>query len=67
MIQACRGGKFDYGVESEATDAPDPGAPPSEEEAKESMERQVGKGRGRGGRGREREGWRERGEGGREG
>ena len=39
IIQACRGGKFDYGVESESTDAPT--SPPSEEELKEAMEQQV--------------------------
>ena len=41
--QACRGGRFDYGVESETVDAPD--TPPiPDEEMKELMEEQVSTG-----------------------
>ena len=38
--QACRGGKFDYGVEMETTDAPDEN-PITETELKQIMESQV--------------------------
>lgn len=37
-LQACRGGKFDYGVESESTDGP---ATADDEELKDIMEKQV--------------------------
>ncbi len=39
-MQACRGGKFDYGVESETTDGAD-GEEPSEDQMKEIVEQQV--------------------------
>ena len=39
-VQACRGGRFDYGVEMESTDAPGE-EPVPEEEVKEMMETQV--------------------------
>ena len=38
--QACRGGKFDYGVETESTDAPGE-EPVSEDQMKQLMEKQV--------------------------
>lgn len=40
IIQACRGGRFDYGVESETTDGPGDGPEPTEEEQKKTMEEQ---------------------------
>ncbi len=40
-MQACRGGKFDYGVEMEATDSADPAPAMPMEELKEVMEKQV--------------------------
>ena len=39
-VQACRGGKFDYGVESETTDGPG-STKPSEDQMKEIVEKQV--------------------------
>ena len=39
-MQACRGGKFDYGVESETTDGPG-STEPSEDQMKEIVEKQV--------------------------
>ena len=40
LLQACRGGKFDYGVESEGTDGGD-AAPVNDKVAQELMEKQV--------------------------
>ena len=37
VMQACRGGRFDYGVESEATDGP----AEDENQVQELMEQQV--------------------------
>ena len=39
-LQACRGGKFDYGVDSESTDGGDTAADDNEQ-VKELMEKQV--------------------------
>ena len=41
LVQACRGGRFDYGVETEGTDAPEPASEAEEEKMKEIMEQQV--------------------------
>ena len=40
LYQACRGGRFDYGVETESTDAPG-GEPVPEDQMKQLMEQQV--------------------------
>ena len=41
ILQACRGGRFDYGVEMDATDSPSPAPTLQEDSIKELMEHQM--------------------------